>query len=366
MDIRELKDWHLNFQKPLVISGPCSVETEQQFRQSVLPILDKVDFVRGGIWKPRTRPGNFEGNGEQALKWVKALKAEHPFRFAMEVATPNHIELAHQYEVDLIWIGARTTVNPFNVSELAEALKGSELPVLVKNPIHAELSLWKGALERFSKAGIQKLGAIHRGFHSYQAGKYRNLPMWQIPLDLKSEFPQLPLICDPSHIAGDRNLIAEIAQKALDLNYDGLMIEAHSKPDEAWSDAKQQIKSDGLGDLLNGLLLRDSVFTKENIINQLDTIREQIDQADRELLEAIKLRMSLVEKIGEFKKENNVAIFQLGRWKEIFNSRQEWAEQLNLDKEFVVDILRLLHQQSVKTQTEVFNKTEQDLNLSND
>lgn len=366
MDIRELKDWHLNFQKPLVISGPCSVETEEQFRQSVLPILDKVDFVRGGIWKPRTRPGNFEGNGEQALQWVKALKAEHPFRFAMEVATPNHIELAHQYEVDLIWIGARTTVNPFNVSELAEALKGSELPVLVKNPIHAELSLWKGALERFSKAGIQKLGAIHRGFHSYQAGKYRNLPMWQIPLDLKSEFPQLPLICDPSHIAGDRTLIAEIAQKALDLNYDGLMVEAHSTPDEAWSDAKQQIKSDSLGDLLDSLLLRDSVFTKENIINQLDTIREQIDQADRELLEAIKLRMSLVEKIGEFKKENNVAIFQLGRWKEIFNSRQEWAEQLNLDKEFVVDILRLLHQQSVKTQTEVFNKTEQDLNLSND
>lgn len=360
MVVRELKDWYTDYKKPLVISGPCSVETEEQFRASVEPILSKVDFVRGGIWKPRTRPGNFEGNGEVALQWVNALKKEKPFRFAMEVATPEHVELAFKYEVDLVWIGARTTVNPFNVAELAESLKGSKLPVLVKNPIHAELSLWKGALERFSKAGVERLGAIHRGFHSYQSGKYRNVPMWQIPLDLKSEFPELPLICDPSHIAGNRDLVPEIAQRALDLNYDGLMIEAHCQPELAWSDAAQQVPSNDLAQLLDGLLLRDSAFTKENIINQLETIREQIDQADRELLEAINHRMNLVEKIGEFKKENNVAIFQLSRWKEIFNSRQEWAEQLNLDKGFVVEILRLLHQQSVKTQTEVFNKKEEE------
>lgn len=366
MNIRELKNWYQDYKKPLIISGPCSVETEQQFRDSVLPILNKVDFVRGGIWKPRTRPGNFEGNGEKALKWVKALKEETPFKFAMEVATPEHVELAHQYQIDLVWIGARTTVNPFNVAELAEALQGSDLPVLVKNPIHAELSLWKGALERFSKAGVTKLGAIHRGFHTYQQSKYRNIPMWQIPLDLKSEFPELPLICDPSHIAGARDLVPEIAQKAMNLNYDGLMIEAHCEPSKAWSDAAQQVPSNDLSALLDNIILRDSAFTKDNIINQLEVIREQIDAADREILEAVNLRMNLVEKIGEFKKENNVAIFQLSRWKEIFNSRQEWAEQLNLDKDFVVDILRLLHQQSVKTQTEVFNKKEQNLNLPND
>ncbi|GHE66301.1 chorismate mutase [Roseivirga thermotolerans] len=366
MVVRELKDWYPQYNKPLLISGPCSVETEEQLRNSVLPIIDKVDFVRGGIWKPRTRPGNFEGHGERALQWVQALRKETPFKFAMEVATPEHVELAHQYEVDLVWIGARTTVNPFNVAELAESFKGSELPVFIKNPIHAELSLWKGALERFSKAGVSKLGAIHRGFHSYQKNKYRNVPMWQIPLDLKSEFPELPLLCDPSHIAGDRGLVAEIAQRALDLNYDGLMIESHCKPDAAWSDAAQQIATANLPDLINGLLLRDDVFTKENIINQLELIREQIDQADRELLEALNLRMNLVEKIGEFKKENNVAIFQLSRWKEIFQSRQEWADQLNLDRQFVVEVLRLLHQQSVKTQTEVFNKKEQNLNLPND
>lgn len=350
----------------MIISGPCSVETEQQFRDSVLPIIEHVDFVRGGIWKPRTRPGNFEGHGEKALKWVKSLKEDTPFKFALEVATPEHVELAHQYEVDLVWIGARTTVNPFNVAELAEALQGSELPVLVKNPIHAELSLWKGALERFSNAGVTKLGAIHRGFHTYQKSKFRNIPLWQIPLDLKSEFPELPLICDPSHIAGVRDLVPEIAQKAMDLNYDGLMIEAHCEPAKAWSDAAQQVPSNELIELLNNLLLRDSAFKKEDVISQLEVIREQIDTADREILEAINLRMNLVEKIGEFKKENNVAIFQLGRWKEIFNSRQEWAEQLNLDKDFTVEVLRLLHQQSVKSQTEIFNNKEQKTESSND
>lgn len=358
MQIDDLKTWIGDYKKPLVIAGPCSVETKEQLLESILPILDKTDIVRGGIWKPRTRPGSFEGIGEVGLKWVNELKKEFDFKFATEVATPEHAALALKYGVDVIWIGARTTVNPFNVSEMASALAGINIPVLVKNPVHPELSLWKGALERFSKAGISKLGAIHRGFHTFETNKYRNSPFWQIPLDLKSEFPELPLICDPSHIGGSRNLIAPIAQKALDLNYDGLMIETHYNPDTALSDAAQQVGPKEFLEIMAGLNLRDARFTDKNYLDQLDIIREQIDQADRELLEAIAIRMNLVEKIGEFKKDNNVAIFQVGRWKEIFKSRPDWAKQMNLDPDFIVELLRLLHQQSVKKQTEVFNTIE--------
>lgn len=358
MLIDDLKGWIGDFKKPLVIAGPCSVETKEQLRASIIPILDKTDIIRGGIWKPRTRPGSFEGIGEVGLKWVNELKQEFEFKFATEVATPEHVALAMKYGVDVLWIGARTTVNPFNVSEMATALSGVDIPVLVKNPVHPELSLWKGALERFSKAGISKLGAIHRGFHTFEPNKYRNPPFWQIPLDLKSEFPDLPLICDPSHIGGTRDLIAPIAQKALDLNYDGLMIETHHSPETALSDAAQQVDSGTFLEIIAGLNLRDAGFTDKSYLDQLDIIREQIDQADRELLEAIAIRMNLVEKIGEFKKANNVAIFQVGRWKEIFKSRPDWAKQMNLDPEFIVELLRLLHQQSVKKQTEVFNTIE--------
>ncbi len=364
MQITELKDWIVDYNKPLVIAGPCSVESEEQLRNSVLPIIDHVDIVRGGIWKPRTRPGSFEGVGEKGLQWVKSLKNEVSFMFATEVATPKHVELALKYGVDVLWIGARTTVNPFNVSELASALQGIDIPVFVKNPVHPELSLWKGALERFSKAGITKLGAIHRGFHTYEKKKYRNAPFWQIPLELKSEFPKLPLICDPSHIGGTRDLIEHLAQRALDLDYDGVMIEAHPNPSAALSDAEQQVSTSTLVEIVSNLKPRDASFTKKSYLDQLEVIREKIDQADRELLEAIAVRMSLVEKIGEFKKENNVAIFQISRWKEIFKSRSEWSKQLNLDDEFTVDLLRLLHQQSVKKQTEVFNMIEDEQNYS--
>jgi len=366
MQIRELKDWIIDYKKPLVIAGPCSVESEEQLRKSVLPIIDHVDILRGGIWKPRTRPGSFEGVGEKGLQWMSSLKKEVSFKFATEVATPKHVELALKYGVDVLWIGARTTVNPFNVSELASALQGIDIPVFVKNPIHPELSLWKGALERFSKAGITKLGAIHRGFHTYEKKKYRNAPFWQIPLELKSEFPQLPLICDPSHIGGTRDLIEPLAQRALDLDYDGVMIEAHPDPTHALSDAEQQVSTSTLLEIVSNLKPRDASFTEKSYLDQLEVIREKIDQADRELLEAIAVRMSLVEKIGEFKKENNVAIFQISRWKEIFKSRSEWGKQLNLDDEFTVDLLRLLHQQSVKKQTEVFNMIEDEQNHSNE
>ncbi len=360
MQITALKDWMNGYEKPLVIAGPCSIENEKQLHDSVLPIVDRVDIIRGGIWKPRTRPGSFEGVGEQGLQWVSALKKEKPFKFATEVATLEHVALALKYGVDVLWIGARTTVNPFNVSELAAALQGVDIPVFVKNPIHPELSLWKGALERFSKAGITKLGAIHRGFHTYEKKKYRNVPFWQIPLELKSEFPSLPLICDPSHIGGTRELIEPLAQRALDLDYDGVMIEAHADPSVALSDAKQQVSTTALLDIVSRLNPRDASFTDKSYLDQLEIIRQQIDQADRELLEAIAVRMSLVEKIGEIKKENNVAIFQISRWKEIFQSRPDWGKQLNLDDEFIVDLLRLLHQQSVKKQTEVFNMIEEE------
>lgn len=358
MQITELKDWIIDYKKPLVIGGPCSVESEEQLRKSVLPLIGHIDIIRGGIWKPRTRPGSFEGVGEKGLQWVRALKEETSFKFATEVATPEHVELALKYGVDVLWIGARTTVNPFNVSELAAALQGVDIPVFVKNPVHPELSLWKGALERFSKAGITKLGAIHRGFHTYEKKKYRNAPFWQIPLELKSEFPSLPLICDPSHIGGTRDLIEPLSQRALDLDYDGVMIEAHNDPSSALSDAQQQVSTTSLLEIVDNLHPRDPSFTEKSYLDQLEVIREQIDQADRELLEAIAVRMSLVEKIGDIKKENNVAIFQISRWKEIFKSRPEWGRQLNLDDEFIVDLLRLLHQQSVKKQTEVFHLTD--------
>jgi len=358
MKNKDIESWFEKGENPLLIAGPCSAESEEQLRKSIFPILENTNFIRAGIWKPRTRPGNFEGAGEEGLKWLQNLRQERSFKIATEVATPEHVEISLKHQVDLLWIGARTTVNPFAVSELAESLNGIDIPVLVKNPIHPELALWKGAIERLTKAGIKKLGAIHRGFHAYQKTKYRNIPLWQIPLDLKSDFPDLPLLCDPSHIGGNRNMIFDISQRALDLNYDGLMIETHYDPDQALSDPKQQVTPNALLDIIGNLQIRKTEFSKPFNKEQLSVIREQIDQADHQLLEAIAKRLELVEQIGEFKQENNVAIFQISRWKEIFKSRQKWADEMDLDSKFIVDILRLLHQQSVKKQTEVFNREE--------
>lgn len=352
---QEKLNWMKGTKKPFLIAGPCSAESEEQLRSSVMPILNKVDYVRAGIWKPRTRPGNFEGVGEKGLVWINTLKKEMPFHFATEVGTPEHVELALKHQVDLVWIGARTTVNPFLVSELAEVLRGTDLPVLIKNPIHPELALWKGAIERFAKNNVRGLGAIHRGFHSYQKSLYRNIPLWQIPLDLKSEFPELPLLCDPSHIGGDRQMISKISQKALNLAYDGLMIETHYAPDQALSDAQQQVSPQQLLKILDHLTYRRPGLTEETFLNQLEIIREQIDQADLELLQALAKRMDLVAHIGEIKKEHNVAIFQISRWKEIFKSRLEMGKEFKLDESFIMEMLRLLHQQSVKKQTEIFD-----------
>jgi chorismate mutase len=346
--------------RPLLIAGPCSAETPEQIRRVVEELLPlQVPYIRVGVWKPRTRPGTFEGMGVEALKWLKELKDEVGVAFAIEVANPTHVELALQYGMDLLWIGARTTVNPFAVQEIADALKGVKIPVLVKNPINPDLALWMGGIERIEKADVSSVGAIHRGFSLLEERYYRNAPLWQIPLELKSLRPDIPLICDPSHIGGKRDLIADIAQKALDLNYDGLMIEVHPNPDKAWSDAAQQITSARLQQLMTELVLRDSTFRDTKIVDRLAEIRRQIDHADREILEAIARRMKLVEQVGSFKRENNVAIFQIQRWKEVFGTRPLWGEKLQLDKEFVMEIYRQIHQASIKLQTEILHKNEQ-------
>jgi chorismate mutase len=361
LDIAPLHSWaNISPKQPLIISGPCSAESEEQLYQTCYQLKQKnvVHLYRAGIWKPRTRPNSFEGYGITALEWLKNVKNELQIPFAVEVASPAHIEQALKYGVDVLWIGARTTVNPFNVQEIADALKGVDVPVLIKNPVNPDLALWIGAIERLYGAGLRKLAVIHRGFSSHLPSKYRNEPMWQIPIELKTIFPNLPIIGDPSHTGGKRVLLQEIAQQALDLNYDGLMIESHINPDVALSDASQQVTPADFYTLLSNLKFRivkndslDSVF-----INQLDQIRQQIDQADKELLELMKRRMSLVERACEYKIDNNVTIFQVERWNEIFRSRQEWAKKLSLHPEFITEIYKLIHIESIRQHTEIMNK----------
>jgi chorismate mutase len=356
-DIAPIESWVDNFQKPLIISGPCSAETEEQLLETCTQLKNiGINIMRAGVWKPRTRPNNFEGIGTEALAWIAEVKKELDVKFSIEVGNPQHVEQALKHGIDILWIGARSTVNPFTVQEIADSLKGVDVPVLVKNPINPDLALWMGAIERINNAGITKLGAIHRGFSSQQESKYRNLPLWRLAIDLKSEIPQLPIICDPSHICGNREMLAEVSQKALDLNYDGIMIESHRDPDNAWSDAKQQITPETLKGLLNGLKLRSKDSTNESFKIFLEEMREQIDESDRDILEAINRRMNLVEKIGEFKQENNVTIFQVDRWNEIYRTRAEWAQGMGLDKEFIEEMYKLIHIASIKQQTEVISK----------
>lgn len=356
---KKLKWWWNRHPSPFVIAGPCSAEDPEQLRGVVERISKlNIPYIRAGVWKPRTRPGSFEGRGTQALEWMQALKKEFGVAFATEVAKPEHVELALKHDIGMLWIGARTSVNPFAVQELADALKGTNIPVLVKNPINPDTALWLGAIERLERSGVKRTGAVHRGFSSMQEGPYRNAPFWQIPLELKSQRPDLPLFCDPSHIGGKKSLVPGIAQMALDLSYDGLMIETHPNPDKALSDAAQQWPLDDLPSLLASLVSRDSNFKRPEYINRLDEIRAQIDHADRELLEALTRRMKLVDEVGKYKKENNVAIFQIQRWKEVFRTRPEWANSLGLDEKMVMDLYRLIHQASIKRQTEVFDKNE--------
>ncbi|MCS6824040.1 MAG: bifunctional 3-deoxy-7-phosphoheptulonate synthase/chorismate mutase type II [Cytophagaceae bacterium] len=360
LNIAPLETWVNLKKKPLVIAGPCSAETPEQLMATARGLQSlKVDIIRAGIWKPRTRPNSFEGAGEEGLKWLADVKKELNIPVGTEVANPEHIELALKHNIDVLWIGARTTVSPFAVQEMADALRGvKNVAVLVKNPTHPELNLWIGAFERLNQAGITNLGAIHRGFATYDKSKFRNQPVWQIPIELRRIAPQIPIICDPSHITGKRDLIFEISQKAMDLNFDGLMIETHITPDKAWSDADQQITPEKLGEILSELKIRVDSTSNQVFNDHLEDLRSKIDNIDRELVEILAQRMAVVEKIGEYKKENNITTFQVKRWDEIMKNRAELAKKMGLNPEFVTEIYKIIHEESIRKQTEIMKAVE--------
>ncbi|QKZ15578.1 chorismate mutase [Spirosoma sp. KUDC1026] len=361
LTVEPLGSWIDTNGKPLIIAGPCSAETEDQLVETArqLKELNAVHVIRAGVWKPRTRPGSFEGMGEAALPWIQRAKAETGLPFAVEVATPEHIELALKYGVDILWVGARTTVNPFNVQEIADALRGVDVPVLVKNPVNPDLALWVGAFERLAGAGITKLGAIHRGFATGEATKYRNVPMWQMAIELKSIFPQLPIIGDPSHMAGKRAYLNELAQMAMDLNYDGLIVESHIDPDKAWSDAAQQLTPAAFGEMLDHLQIRQVESQNLEFQSVMEQSRRNIDNVDRQIVEMLAARMALVERLAEYKRDNNVTLFQPDRWKEILQSRADLGKKLNLYPEVVEEIYKIIHMESIRKQTEIMNSSVQ-------
>ncbi|MFD1144885.1 chorismate mutase [Larkinella insperata] len=361
LEVLPLNSWVETNGKPLIISGPCSAETEEQLVETArqLSQLGAVHVIRAGVWKPRTRPGSFEGMGKAALPWIQRAKAETGLPFAVEVATPEHIELALKYGVDILWVGARTTVNPFNVQEIADALRGVDVPVLVKNPVNPDLALWIGAFERIAGAGITKLGAIHRGFSTGEASKYRNVPLWQMAIELKSTFPNLPIIGDPSHMAGKRAYLQELAQMQMDLNYDGLIVESHIDPDNAWSDAAQQLTPAAFGEMLEHLHIRKADSQNLEFQNALEQIRNKIDNVDRQLVETLAARMALVEKLAEYKRDNNVTVFQPERWKEVHETRAKQGKKMGLYPELVEEIFKIIHMESIRKQTEVMNSNEQ-------
>jgi chorismate mutase len=351
------RKWLDDFQltHPLVIAGPCSAETEEQVLAVSHALKNSdVTIFRAGIWKPRTRPGGFEGVGEIGLKWLQKAKEETGLLVAVEVANAQHVKLALQYDVDVLWIGARTTVNPFAVQEIADALKNSNKIVLLKNPVNPDLSLWIGGIERLQKAGIQKLGVIHRGFSTYEKTKYRNNPEWQIPIELHSKFPNLPLICDPSHITGKRNMIQEVSQQALDLSYDGLMIETHCNPDTAWSDAAQQITPEVLKQLFVDLKVRKVFDETTDFNSRLTNLRTQIDELDSKLITILANRMQIADAIGQVKKEKNVAVLQSNRWNEVLRRMIAEGEGKGLSEEFILKLYKAIHQESIVHQEKVF------------
>ena len=356
---KNLGTWlnEMSLTHPLVIAGPCSAESEEQVLK-IAHQLKNTDatVLRAGIWKPRTRPGNFEGVGEIGLKWLKRAKDETGLLTATEVANPKHVELALKNDIDLLWIGARTTVSPFVVQEIAEALKGTDKIVLVKNPVNPDLALWLGAVERLHTSNIDKLGVIHRGFSTYEKTRYRNNPEWQIPIDLQNQFPDLPLILDPSHIAGRRDIIFDLCQSALDLNFDGLMIETHHDPDNAWSDAKQQITPKTLDQLTIDLKIRKEEGDALEYLNNLSNLRTQIDVVDHKLTEILGKRMKIADEIGGLKKKNNVAILQNKRWNEILGKMILEGKEFDLSEEFVLKIYKAIHQESINHQKRLYDK----------
>ncbi|MCL6275052.1 bifunctional 3-deoxy-7-phosphoheptulonate synthase/chorismate mutase type II [Muricauda sp. 2012CJ35-5] len=355
---KEMRKWldDMGLPHPLVIAGPCSAETEEQVLKIAHELKDTdVNYYRAGIWKPRTRPGNFEGVGAIGLKWLQKVKEETGLKTATEVANRAHVDLALEHDVDLLWIGARSTVSPFIVQEIADALEGTDKIVLIKNPVNPDLSLWLGAVERLYSADIKKLGVIHRGFSTYEKTKYRNIPEWQMAIELQSKFPDLPIINDPSHITGKRDMIFDVSQTALDLNFDGLMIETHHDPDNAWSDAAQQVTPDTLVQIMKDLRIRKETDVEAEYNSKLSNLRAQIDVIDNQLIDMLGKRMKVSDGIGELKKQKNVAVLQTNRWNAILGKMILEGESQGLSEEFVLRMFKAIHQESINHQEKIIN-----------
>lgn len=354
LELAPLETWFDNHGKIPLIAGPCSAETEEQVMQTaqLLASMGLTGIFRAGVWKPRTRPNAFEGSGIKALPWLNRIQQKTGMKVAIEVANAEHVQLALKYNIDIVWIGARTTVSPFAVQEIADALKGSNLPVLVKNPVSPDLNLWVGALERINKSGINKIIAVHRGFSNYQSSHYRNQPRWEIPIQLMAMHPELPIFCDPSHIGGRSEWVHEISQKALGMGMHGLMIETHISPNHAWSDADQQITPKALYELMRSLRMPDDKTGRHQINQELVQLRRMIDSIDEELIQVLSKRMQIVEQIGHNKKENNITIFQLERWNEIMDTCRQHAKNYGLNREFAEQIMQEIHKESIQIQTD--------------
>ncbi|RVU02577.1 3-deoxy-7-phosphoheptulonate synthase [Mucilaginibacter limnophilus] len=357
LNIQPLSTWLNTGKEPLVIAGPCSAETEDQLVATahLLAKTGKVSALRAGIWKPRTRPGEFEGIGSIGLEWLKRAKEETGLPTAIEVATGKHVEEALKSGVDILWVGARSTVNPFTVQEIADALQGVDVPVMVKNPVNPDLSLWIGALERINRAGITKLAAIHRGFSSFGNTTFRNEPMWDLAISLKTHAPELPIINDPSHITGNRDLIGYVAQKAFDLDMQGVMIESHIDPAVAWTDAKQQVTPAALADIIDNITLRKPDVKSAEVSDKLAELRAKIDKIDDLVIQKVAERMNIAEQIGQYKKDNDITILQVNRWEEILQKRIPYANALKLSAEFTEKLLELVHAESIRRQAEILN-----------
>ena len=355
MDILPLKSWKEYKERPLLIAGPCSAESEKQVLDTAVKVAEsnKVDIFRAGIWKPRTRPDTFEGVGAKGLLWLRKVKNEIGLPVAIEVANVKHVFAALKHGIDILWIGARTSANPFAVQEIADALKDADATVLIKNPINPDLELWVGAIERIYNSGFRKIGAIHRGFSNYERTKYRNPAQWQIPIELRSRIPEIPIICDPSHIGGDSDLIYSIAQKAMDLNFDGLIIETHIDPSSALSDAQQQVTPEHLFKIMDNLILRDPSIRSGKLLDILGELRDKIDILDDQLLEVLEKRMLIVDTIGKYKKENNITILQNKRWEEIIRKNLESGLSKKLSERMINKIFKAIHEESISHQENI-------------
>lgn len=356
--LNPIDEWFDGAGYPLIIAGPCSAENEAQVMTIARALAEtgRVHIFRSGIWKPRSRPGTFSGAGTRALQWMERVRSETGLPTIVEVASPAHVEAClRDKSVDLLWIGARTVSNPFSVEEIASSLAGVDIPVLIKNPLSPDIDLWTGAIERIYGAGIRKIAAVHRGFSPFERTAYRNMPKWEIPIELRRRFPSMPVICDPSHIAGDSALVPEVAQKALDLNMRGLMIEVHNSPSEALSDAKQQLTLNAFSELMQSLIVRKPTTDDPWFLNQLEELRHQIDSIDFQIVDLIASRMNVSEKMGEYKCRNNVTVLQMERWLEILRTRIAHGRGLGLEPSFVEMLMKLLHQESIRKQTEIMN-----------